>query len=198
MARDQLNIRLPPDLLERVRTAADEAGLPAASLVRKWIEAALDGRLAASSSLPSNGLADRLAELEKRQAEHEAELAEHGAEQERRLAGLELRRAELERRLAELELPRPATLEGVLALPMPTPFPRPRPAAPVPPPAEGEALSTPQLVALVGGVPSAWNSWAQRHSTGDVREWDGASFELLGQVPSGRGGPRRWMWRRVG
>lgn len=170
MARDQLNIRLSPELLERVKVAASEAGIPATSLVRKWIEAALDGRLAASTGPSSDGLANRLAELE--------------------------------RRLASLELPRPADLDSVLALPLPAPHRAPRPAAPpaaaLALPADGDALSTPQVVELTGTARSAWNGWAKRHSPGEIREWDGAAFELLGQAPSGRGGPPRWMWRRVG
>jgi hypothetical protein len=165
MARDQLNIRLSPELLERVKVAASEAGIPATSLVRKWIEAALDGRLAASTGPSSEGLASRLAELEER------------------LAALEHQ---------------PAKTTRSSDAPPSSPRPAAPPAAPLALPADGEALTTPQVVELTGTARSAWNGWAAKHSPGDVREWEGAAFELLGQVPSDRGGPPRWMWRRVG
>jgi len=82
MPRSQLNVNLPPALLERLRQAAKQRQTTTTALVVAGLQAVLDGRLEASSKASSSDLEQRLATVEARLdgalQEWEAEHRKHG------------------------------------------------------------------------------------------------------------------------
>jgi len=168
MARPQLNLRLAPELLERLERTAAATGTTVAALCRGWILNGLDGGLAASSepssTVSSDGLAERLAAVEARLAALEA-----GA------------------RVGAGEAP-----------PSPEPAPLPPVPPPPAEPHEGTVFSAAELGDITGTNPKGWINWAQGKEAGAVRVHPQAgSWELLGKRPDPRGGPARVVFRRV-
>lgn len=66
MPRSQLAINCPQELLERLRSAAQQQRTTVTALVLGWAEAGLDGRLDAPRPASSSGLEQRLEAVEQR------------------------------------------------------------------------------------------------------------------------------------
>ena len=172
--RCQLNFRIDPALLEQFKAAAAARGMNSGDFARLAIRLAVEAPLAPAI----DDLAERLAPAS---------------------GDLEARLAVLEQRLADLEqAPAPTPRRPRPAAPSPAPAPL-APAGgdrPVPPPSsQTDTLTTAEAMALAGGKRNAWSGWASRHQPGDVRPVAGRRFELVGKVPSDRGGPDRLLWR---
>jgi len=71
MTTAQLNVRLPVELLNRLRVESNDSGRPITNLVESFIEQGL-----ASSELSRNETVERLSELEERLASVESALPE--------------------------------------------------------------------------------------------------------------------------
>jgi hypothetical protein len=73
-----------------------------------------------------------------------------------------------------------------------------RPASPermAPIPHLGDALATAELAEQTGTNRAAWNNWAGKAASGDVRHHPTAgSWRLVGKAPAPGGGPDRWLW----
>jgi hypothetical protein len=197
----QLAIQAPPELLERLRSAAAARRQTVTAVVVEAIEAALSGGLQAAAA-PAAG----------------AQLLERVAALEAAVAQL-LPRTVAVRHIENPESgpPLPVSPEWV------NPAPRsgdalglgqleiigarhlspPEPEAASPErvaliPRTGDALTTAELSEQTGTSRAGWNNWAGKAAPGDVRHHpDAGSWRLLGKAPVPGGGPERWLWERV-
>ena len=106
-------------------------------------------------------------------------------------------RSDLEARLDALE----QRLDALPASPIRGIPPSPKQATLPPPvlvtgPING-AITTAELAERTGTNRAAWNTWASKANTGDVRRHDTAgSWRLMGKAPAEVGGPARWLWEQ--
>jgi hypothetical protein len=155
--RSQLVVEASPDLLDRVRAAASARRLSIKALVLDWIEAGLSGGVSAAAPLAgTDGLADRVAQLEAAVAELQKAAPGRGVLASRSAPGLPLDQSPL----AGL----PVTPE-----PIPTPLPlvdlQPLPERRLTA-AEAQGLVTvPELAATLGlATGSAITNWIAREA----------------------------------
>ena len=183
----QLAIELPPELLQRLKTHAAANDQPVAALVRRWIEAGLDGALRAGAAGPdAPGLADRVAALEAAVTALQQQPAPRSPRPPKPPA------ADLGDPLDEQP---PLGAQEQLSLE----DPRPSAWIQLPPVDAPEgAITTVQLAERTGTNKNGWNNWARDKNPGAVRHHpEAGSWKLVGRFPSGSGGPDRCMWEPV-
>ena len=173
----QLSLELEPRLLERLRAHAAADGRPLAVMVRRWLEAGLDGALEQQAG-PA-GSPD-LADLVERVERLEAELAQIRRSPER-----------------VEPLPAPQSPAPVAASPARVNPPSPERASQITPP--GDAITTAQLAERTGTNRAAWNNWARDKQPGAVRKMppEVGQWRLVGKATPEAGGPARWLWELV-
>lgn len=181
----QLAIELPPELLQRLKAHAAASDRPVSALVRRWIEAGLNGGLEAGAPAPdASGLAERVQALE----------AAVAALQQQQAATPRPTRSTKPSPVAPSE---PLELEFDLA-----------PSVSVPSgggsttPQMGDvpagAITTAELAEQTGTNRAAWNNWARDKNPGAVRHHpEAGSWRLVGRVPTEAGGPPRALWERA-
>lgn len=174
----QLSLELEPQLLERLRARAAADGRPLAVMVRRWLEAGLDGALEQQAGLSGPDLAD---------------LAE-------RVGRLEAGLAQIRRSPERVEpLPAPLPPAPAAASPeqeSPAPLPQRRLT-----PAEAEGLlTTPQVRAALGlASDSALTNWIARankrggSAVGGI--YGGHRLRGKGLLPGGQ--KPGWLWERL-
>jgi hypothetical protein len=172
--RSQLAIQAPPELLERLRAAAEARGQTVTRLLIGWIEAGLAGGVPAPG--PAGG----------------------GAELVERLAVLEALTADLAQAVAELRARGPAPRSPRRVSPSPPHTgegPSPDQVSPAAGPTPDGAITTAELADRTGSNRAAWNTWASKAAPGAVRHHPQAGpWRLLGKGPGPNGGPDRWLW----
>ena len=174
--RSQLAIQAPPELLERVRSAAAARGQTVTRLLIGWIEAGLSGDLPAPGAGPD--LAARVQALEAAVAQLQAQAAAPRSAERVEPLRVPLGAGQLE-------------IIGAKHLHPPAEAPFPERVGPVP----AGAIPTGELAERTGTNRAAWNNWARADRVGDVRNHPQAGpWRLVGQAPGPGGGPLRWLW----
>jgi hypothetical protein len=171
--RSQLAIQAPPELLERLRAAAEAKGQTLTRLVIGWIEAGLAGGLPAPGAAGGGELLERVAQLEADTAELRALVAQ------------------LQTQAAAPRSPRRGspsitpTGEGL----------SPERVSPAAGPSPAGGITTAELAERTGTNRAGWNNWAVKAAPGAVRSHPQAgAWRLLGKGPGPNGGPDRWLW----
>ncbi len=194
MAKIQLNLKMPPELVARLRQEAAEAGITVTALAERRLAG---GYPVATPQLPEQ-VSDRLAALEQRVLVLEADRMSFARLDSLFAAAMAEKNfnAALEQRVTALEADRSSRpTKPVEQLVLATPVaeaPHAGGDGAAPPPV-GERLGTAQLAKLLGVRTSTLQNFACSHPDGSVR----GDWRLVGRVASARGGPHRIVWERV-
>lgn len=169
--RSQLALQLPPELIARVKAEAEARGQNITTLVRGWLEAALE----AAPGPAAGGAA--LVELEAR------------------LAAVEARLAALAQPPAPRATPAAADPAGVLEILGTAHL---RPPAPAAPPELTAAVATAALADRIGMKRGSLNEKIRRAGgarVGLVLHLGQSEWRCVGQGHAPGGGPPRWFWQ---
>mgnify|MGYP000119581948 CR=1 FL=1 len=169
----QLAIEVPSELLQRLKAHATASDRPVSALVRRWIEAGLNGDLEGSTELPAAaGLADRV-------------------------AALELAVVELQQQAKAPRLEKPSRMPVLSKPPELGPVPSPGASRITPTgDAPAGAITTAELAEALGMKRGSLNERIRR--MGGARlglELEG--WCCVGSRTPEAGGPPRWLWEKA-